>query len=61
MDCREKSANQQDQEVDLHFCTFEAALLQPLRLLQCKVRSSFSLRHSTKNPRIGIKRIQSDI
>jgi hypothetical protein len=41
VDCREESANQQNQEVDLHFCTFGAAPLQPECLLQSKVRSSF--------------------
>lgn len=40
-DGSEKGANQQDQEINLHFCTLVAAPLQPAYLLQCKVRSSF--------------------
>jgi len=49
VDCRQESANQQDQEVNLHFCTFGAAPLQPEWLLQCKVRSSF-LSRSGEDP-----------
>jgi hypothetical protein len=41
VDRREESANQQDQEVNLHICTFGAAPLQLASWLQSKVRSSF--------------------
>lgn len=61
VDGGEKGANQQDQEVNLHFCTLVAAALQSAYPLQSKVRSSFLSRSGEEPEKFRRNPVQSDV